>query len=42
MGNSGKSLISAFQEFLASVNQIFILAGRLGLRLRFYEVLKLL
>ena len=34
----GKSLISVFQEFFASINNIFILAGRLGIRLLFYEV----
>ena len=26
-----------FQEFFASINKIFILAGRLGTRLSFYE-----
>ena len=34
----GKSLISVFQEFFASINNIFILAGTLGTRLSFYEV----
>ena len=34
----GRSLISAFQEFFASVNKTFILAGRLDTRLSFYEV----
>ena len=33
-----KSLISVFQEFSASINETFILAGRLGARLSFYEV----
>ena len=37
----GKSLISIFQEFFASINKIFILAGRLGTRLSFYEVCRL-
>ena len=36
-----KSLISVFQEFFASINKVFILAGRLGTRLLFYEVLGL-
>ena len=35
-----QSLISVLQEFFASIN-IFILAGGLGTRLIFYEVLKL-
>ena len=30
------SLISVFQEFSASINKKFILAGRLGTRLSFY------
>ena len=34
----GKSLISVFQKFFASVNKIFLLAGRLSTRLSFYEV----
>ena len=33
-----KSLISVFQEFSDSINKTFILAGRLGARLSFYEV----
>ena len=33
-----KSLISVFQEFFASINKIFILAGRLGTSLSIYEV----
>ena len=37
----GKSLISVFLEFFASINKIFILAGRLGTRLSFCEVLEL-
>ena len=36
MAHYGKSLISAFQEFVARINKIFILAGRLGTRLSFY------
>ena len=27
---NGKSLISVFPEFFASINKVFILAGRLG------------
>ena len=27
-----------FEEFFASINKIFILAGRLGTRLLFYEI----
>ena len=34
----GKSLISVLQRFFASIDKIFILAGRLGTRLSFYEV----
>ena len=33
-----KSLISVFQEFSASINKTFILAGRVGTRLSFHEV----
>ena len=33
-----KSLISVFQEFSANIKETFILAGRLGIRLSFYEV----
>ena len=33
-----KSLISLFQEFPASINKSFILGGRLGARLSFYEL----
>ena len=29
----GKSLVSVFQEIFASINKIFILAGKLGTRL---------
>ena len=29
---------SALQEFFASINNVFILAGRLGTRLSYYEV----
>ena len=36
-----KSLISVFQKISASINKIFILAGRLGTRLSSYEVSKL-
>ena len=36
-----KILISVFQEFVANINKIFILAGRLGTRLTFYEVSRL-
>ena len=34
----GKSLISAFQEFFASIYKTFILAGGLATGLSFYEV----
>ena len=34
----GKGLNSFFQEFFASVNKMFILAGRLGNRVSFYGV----
>ena len=34
----GKSLISVFEEYFASFNKIFILAGRLGTRLSFYGI----
>ena len=37
----GKSLISVFQRFFATINKIFILAGRLSTRLSFYEVFRL-
>ena len=34
-----ENLISVFQEFLASIDKLFILAGWLGTRLSFHEVL---
>ena len=34
----GKSLISVFQRFFASMNKILILMGKLDTRLSFYEV----
>ena len=34
----GENFISVFQEFSANINKTFILAGRLGTRLSFYEV----
>ena len=34
----GKTLISAFQEFFANSNKMFIFAGTLGTRQSFYEV----
>ena len=34
----GKSSIYVFQEFFASINKTFILEGRLGARLLFYEI----
>ena len=37
----GKSLISAFEEFFASFNKMFILAGGLSTRLSFFKVLRL-
>ena len=33
-----KSLISVLQVFFASIDNIFILTGRLGTRLSFYEI----
>ena len=36
----GKSLISIFQEFFASIDKMFNLGGRLGTRLSFYEVFR--
>ena len=36
--HNGKSLISVFQEFFASIDKIFILAGGLGTGLPFYRV----
>ena len=38
VAHSGKGLISVFREFSASIGKNFILAGRLGTRLSFYEV----
>ena len=38
IGHSGKSLISLFQEFFASIDKAFILAGGVGARLSFYEI----
>ena len=38
IAHNGKSLISVFQEFPASVNKTFILAERQVTRLSFYEV----
>ena len=37
-GAQAKSIISIFQEIFAGVKKIYILAGRLGTRLSFYEV----
>ena len=37
MEHCGESLISIFEEFFASIEKIFILAGGLGTRLSFYE-----
>ena len=34
----GKSLISVLQVFFARIDNIFILTGRLGTRLSFYEI----
>ena len=36
-----EGLISAFQEFFASINKTFISVGGLGSRLLFYAVLRL-
>ena len=33
----GRNLISVFQEFFAGIDKSYILAGRLGTRLSFYE-----
>ena len=41
MAHYGKSLISIFQWFFASINEILILSGGVGIRLSFYEVLRL-
>ena len=35
-----KKLISIFEQFSASIDKIFILEGRLGTRLQFYEDLR--
>ena len=35
--HNGKSLISVFEEFSASINKNFILAGRQGTSLSLYE-----
>ena len=40
MEKYGKVLISSFQQFFASINKTFILGGRLGTRLSFYEILR--
>ena len=37
----GESLVSAFEEFFASFNKIFNLAGGLSTRLSFFKVLSL-
>ena len=37
-GAQAKSIISIFQEIFASIKKIYILAGRLGTRISFYEV----
>ena len=39
-GNYGKSSISIFQDFFASIEKMSILGGRLSTKLSFYEVLK--
>ena len=38
MAHKGKGLISIFQEFSSSINEAFILAGRVGAGLSFYGV----
>ena len=38
MAHYGKSLISVFKDFFASIRDIFILAGGLGTGLSFYGV----
>ena len=37
MSSLREKLVFVFQEFLASVSKVFILAGRQGTRLSFYE-----
>ena len=37
IAHNGKCLISVFQEFAASIDKTFILAGGLGTGLSFYE-----
>ena len=41
MVHYGKSLISVFQEFFASIDKMFILDGGLGTGLLLYGVLRL-
>ena len=36
--SGGGGVISVFQEFLVSINKVFILAGRLGTGFSFYGV----
>ena len=36
----GKSLISVFEGFFASISKVLVLAGELGARLSFYEALR--
>ena len=38
IAHCGKSLFSVFEEFVASIRKILILAGRLGTRISFYKV----
>ena len=38
IAHNGKSLVSVFQDFSASIYKLFILAGRLDTGLAFYEV----
>ena len=40
-GTNSSFHMKTTEEFLASINKILILAGRLGTRLSFYEVLRL-
>ena len=39
ISNYAKVLISVFQQFFASIGEIFILGGKLGTSFQFYEVL---
>ena len=38
MAHYGKRLIAIFEDFFTSIKKIFIIAGRMGTKLSFYEV----